>query len=616
MLPVLQLGLTHEAQDLEGSQGSPFPSFLLRLNNADEPTLNFSIVVRRGLLPATGDQAAPADTVIHGLTFVFAPNIKDLDALVNREFRADPNFHKNPNVELVASELSTDGAPSVQLDYAWKWRPPKVQEDKGGGWKNVCAFVEYDQRAHKLNVLATFSFWVQNTKTFLSAPFRTSQYEMLGAPRIRVASSTSAQSVVSDSEGPNEKDLPSPVAESETISAPLTQTTTNNTVVDVACQRPGEDLSAVDDGPLFRATMKALEQKTGSMKSRMKKLLKRASEAQNAQTQCNEAMKQFMAALREAAASNANAIQPALEHYFEKIAQQILRYEKENSTNLQRLIIDPLTKLYNIDIKQAESKKRDFEDESKEYYAYVGRYLGQRQDSLKEKKRSESDSKYQSKRRNFELKRFDYSSFMQDLHGGRKEQEMLSHLTRYADTQTKSYLATSKKIEELMPQLDALVREVNEADKEFQMQRTEREEKRRTIEKSAKPTIDTDAAYTSNAIANGAGATADNDMVKAEGSNRALLHHSNSTGSQPSSTVANGGLAPSNSLKVSAASPATSPAQDRSRGLRETSDRDRALPPAGERVNGLQRKEGLLWALSRPGSLADPRGLNKQAWHK
>jgi Arf-GAP/SH3 domain/ANK repeat/PH domain-containing protein len=32
--------------------------------------------------------------------------------------------------------------------------------------------------------------------------------------------------------------------------------------------------------------------------------------------------------------------------------------------------------------------------------------------------------------------------------------------------------------------------------------------------------------------------------------------------------------------------------------------------------NGTQRKEGLLWALSRPGSHADPRGLNKQAWHK
>lgn len=31
---------------------------------------------------------------------------------------------------------------------------------------------------------------------------------------------------------------------------------------------------------------------------------------------------------------------------------------------------------------------------------------------------------------------------------------------------------------------------------------------------------------------------------------------------------------------------------------------------------GAHRKEGLLWALSRPGSHVDPKGLNKQAWHK
>jgi len=177
--------------------------------------------------------------------------------------------------------------------------------------------------------------------------------------------------------------------------------------VDVSCQRPGEDMSATEDGPLFRATMKALEQKTGSMKTRMKKVLRTAEAAHGAQIHCNDAIAGFMDALREASSSNANAVQPALEHYFDKIAREILGYEKQNTINLQRIIIDPLTKLYNLDIKQAEAKKRDFEEESKDYYAYVSRYLGQRQDSLKHKKRVESDSKYQTKRRNFELKRFD-----------------------------------------------------------------------------------------------------------------------------------------------------------------------------------------------------------------
>jgi len=32
--------------------------------------------------------------------------------------------------------------------------------------------------------------------------------------------------------------------------------------------------------------------------------------------------------------------------------------------------------------------------------------------------------------------------------------------------------------------------------------------------------------------------------------------------------------------------------------------------------SGMIKKEGLIWALSRPGTHIDPRGLNKQAWHK
>jgi Arf-GAP/SH3 domain/ANK repeat/PH domain-containing protein len=188
-------------------------------------------------------------------------------------------------------------------------------------------------------------------------------------------------------------------------------------------------------------------------------------------------MNQFINSLNEAATSNANAIQPALEHYFEKIAREILRYEQSNTRSLQKLVIDPLSRLYNNDIKQAEAKKKDFEEESRDYYSFVSRYLGQRQDSLKEKKRVESDSKYQNRRRTFELKRFDYSSFMQDLHGGRKEQEVLSHLTKYADRQARSYLETAKKIEDMVPQLEALKHEVAQADKEYQFQRTEREKR-------------------------------------------------------------------------------------------------------------------------------------------
>jgi Arf-GAP with SH3 domain, ANK repeat and PH domain-containing protein len=149
-------------------------------------------------------------------------------------------------------------------------------------------------------------------------------------------------------------------------------------------------MSNVEDGPVFRATMKSLEQKTGNMRVQIKKVLKGAEAAHQAQVECNARMKAFLGALQDASGSNASAFKPALDHYFTKIAQQLLDYEVQNAMLLQRQIIEPVSRLYNNDIKAADQKKKDFDEESKDYYAYLSRYLGQKSDSLKEKKRVES----------------------------------------------------------------------------------------------------------------------------------------------------------------------------------------------------------------------------------
>ncbi|KAL8730452.1 MAG: hypothetical protein Q9166_004090 [cf. Caloplaca sp. 2 TL-2023] len=607
-------------QDPEPYSLTSPPSFLLRLNNDEELLFNFSFIVRQGKSNVSA-ATSPIDTFINGLTFAFASSSKDLDNLVTREFHADPNLHKNSNVELVG-DISTGGSPSVQFDWTWKWRPPKTTEDRGGGWRNICSFMEYDQRAHRLETLATFMFWVQNSERAISSPRIPSPTIGLKVPpRLRLPSSQSIQSGTSDSEIYDYLGPPSPLEPVDPTLA-LSQASTQETIkVGVSCQRPGEDMSAVDDGPLFRATMKALEQKTGSMRTRMKKVLRKAEAAQVAQADCNEAVTGFIEALREASASNANAVQPALEHYFEKIAKEILQYERMNTMHLQKTIIEPLSRLYNIEIKQAEAKKKDFEEESRDYYAYVSRYLGQRQDSLKEKKRNESDSKYQSKRRDFELKRFDYSSFMQDLHGGRKEQELLSHLTKYADLQAKSFLTTAKKVEAMTPQLEALIHEVREADKEFQFQRTEREEKRRTLEKSTKTYIEPEATNPSvipPISSNGAypsGHISDSELPGADGG-RNGLQYSSSTGSQHGSAITpllnTSGVSATPGSRPTSGIPVGSP--DKFKGIRDLEEK--VYSPASNTTKSQQRKEGLLWALSRPGSHVDPKGLNKQAWHK
>jgi len=360
--------------------------------------------------------------------------------------------------------------------------------------------------------------------------------------------------------------------------------------------------------------MKALEQKTGNMRMQMKRLIKKAEYVHQAQQEANDAFAGFMEALKEVSATNANAVQPAIEHYFDKIAREILSYERQNTANLQKIVIDPVNKLYQLDIKQAESQKRDFEEESKEFYAYVSRYLGQRHDSVKAK---QSDSKYQTKRKNFELKRFDYSSFMQDLSGGRKEQEILSHLTKYADAQARCFLKTAAKVDELLPQLEALSTEVQEADKEYQYQRIEREEKRRLLEKGnltynePEPPATAISSNPATAHPNGAQTNSDTEINRAD-----------STGSQLRSTrsVNSGGSPSAGDLSRSPGSLSQhavgSPVQSsKFKGIRDLEERDPNQAVQGDK-DVPNRKEGLLWALNRPGGHVDPRNLNKQGWHK
>ncbi|KAI0021476.1 centaurin beta [Xylariomycetidae sp. FL0641] len=604
------LGDNAPVEFVQDPEPSSVPNFLLKLSNDDELVFNFTFIVRKET------SGPPADTHINGLTYVYASTGKEVENLVTREFHADPNLHKNSNVELVG-DYTTGGSSSVSFEWSWKWKPPKNIEDRGGGWKNVCSFVEYDQRAHRLDTLATFSFWVAQTSSFPSQPNSPSPaFQLAVPPKIRVASAQSGES----SSRISEQDESSPTNQQADLlfiaPAPAPAQPRETIKVDVACPRPTEDMTTGEDGPVFRATMKALEQKTGSMRAQMKKVLKKADQACSAQNDANDAYYSFMEALREASLTNANAVQPVIENYFDKIAREILAYERQNTTNLQKIIIEPISKLYTYDIKQAESKKRDFEEESKDYYAYVSRYLGQRQDSVKTKKLAESDSKYQTKRRNFELKRFDYSSFMQDLHGGRKEQEVLSHLTRYADTQARTFLGTARKVEGQLPLLEALTNEVQDADKEFQYQRREREEKRRALEKSNQPYNEPESLASAAVVtssANGAQYYSDSELGRADSTSSQLK--AIPTGN--SGTIAAVGSELSRSPgSLGHASLMNSPGQSsKFKGIRDLEERDLVQLAIAEK-NSTQRKEGLLWALNRPGTHVDPLSLNKQGWHK
>jgi hypothetical protein len=131
-------------QDPDGTGAASMPNFLLKLSSDDELIFTFTFVMRQEYQVPTTSQSLPdpqpttMDTNISGLTFVYASTPREVENLVTREFHADPNLHKNANVELVG-DYNTSGSPSVSFEWTWKWKPPRNIEDKGGGWRNSCS---------------------------------------------------------------------------------------------------------------------------------------------------------------------------------------------------------------------------------------------------------------------------------------------------------------------------------------------------------------------------------------------------------------------------------------------------------------------------------------------
>ena len=128
-------------QDPDSNLSGGPPTFILKVSNDDELTFNFTCTLRQTSTNGLADGphvGLGVDTQIAGLTFISASKPKEIDQLVTREFHADPNLHRKPNVQLVG-DYSTGGSPSVQFNWSWKWRSPKPTEDLGGGWRNTCS---------------------------------------------------------------------------------------------------------------------------------------------------------------------------------------------------------------------------------------------------------------------------------------------------------------------------------------------------------------------------------------------------------------------------------------------------------------------------------------------
>ncbi|KAI1320444.1 hypothetical protein EDD11_000829 [Mortierella claussenii] len=230
-----------------------------------------------------------------------------------------------------------------------------------------------------------------------------------------------------------------------------------------------------EDGPLFRATVVECENHIRDMKAATKRIIKAAQtvvDARKAWVVADEAFVKELEGFKPA--------EPLLNSYLRPISQTLAETSDTIGHQMRNLLIEPLTRFYMNDIKAAEVHRKGFDDESKEYYQFLSRYMAMKQDS--NRKKSEADAKYEKKRRQFEVKRFEYCAFLLDMRvGGSKSDEILHHLTNYSEKHCRNLIDMALLAEDLKPGLELIAAELLESHKRAAAVRKERQERRREL---------------------------------------------------------------------------------------------------------------------------------------
>lgn len=234
-----------------------------------------------------------------------------------------------------------------------------------------------------------------------------------------------------------------------------------------------------DDSPVFRATVSEYEKKTTALKQNLKHVLRSAEVLQAAYQSVAAAHHSFAESLK------------ALPHMSELMtylepAHEIVRSAQDNYINqFETLLLSPLELLYANDVKVIEVKKKEFDQESDDFYYSLSKYLAMKNSNISDEKKAskmrEREAKYQRKRTLFNLKRYNYFTCMQDLHT-RKVTEIKNYIKVMAEKEFKMYDDTANRLRSIKPVLDGLDRTVKTNGGKLNAESKEREEIRRQLE--------------------------------------------------------------------------------------------------------------------------------------
>lgn len=228
----------------------------------------------------------------------------------------------------------------------------------------------------------------------------------------------------------------------------------------------------LEDGPLFRATIKQLEDRTATLKISLKRIIKSAAASLEVRRQLTRADNAYFDALHET-----QCIEPLMSHYLTQAWQTIQEERNKLDQSLSSHLLDPLKRCYDEDIKAAEVKRRQFEEESKEYYASLAKFLK----TKKFESVVELQKKQNQKKCKFDLARFNYLAFLLDLHGGKKENEILFCITDNTIRDINYFETISTKIQATKPGLNELMTIMVENSREQEVLASERENKRKEL---------------------------------------------------------------------------------------------------------------------------------------
>ncbi|KAI1320005.1 hypothetical protein EDD11_002336 [Mortierella claussenii] len=356
--------------------------------------------------------------------------------------------------------------------WDWAYSPENRSEPGSESHKAIFSFMTRSRSTGALEILTMFSLWIQHEPN----PNESSSSAQL-PPSMPATSARNARHwrrSAAPEKNYNNTRLPSfwnkrptlPKSRSslssfqgtfsskdgQTDSAePLEQATAALAIMTMSTASSSIPLAnETEDGPLFRATVAECEQHIRNMKLTSKRILKAAQtvlETRRAWVAAEEAFVKEMDLMKPAEA--------LVERYLRPLSEHLVEQSEMLSQNMRDLLIEPFSRFYGVDTKNAESHKKVFEEESKDFYNFLSRYMGMKQDNTQ--KKQEADAKHDKKRRHFERKRQEYWNFLTEMKaGGAKGEELNTYLTNYAERQCHYMVELGTVAEELQPELSAI----------------------------------------------------------------------------------------------------------------------------------------------------------------